>query len=324
MPDAFAFLRAVLVTAALAGAGLLVCAWPWRAPGPRRLAVGWPAIVGVAVFAGICLFTRHPRWPLDEDIDRFLAIVFPCFILIECAAPFLPAWLAWPLCFLLALAAGRILLHGSAYLDPAHESAYLWSRNEMYLWLAGLAATLAVPWVSLSWLARHTSPRLLLVSLALICAGAGVANMLSGYATAGPPLFLFTAGLLAATGVSLAWTSSTGIRGAIAIALAGLFASVVSGHFFGSLTLPHALALLLAPLLAWLSVLPPARRLSPRLRGLLTVALVSIPVAWVVWQAQKKPESEVDEYREYLSRSSLDGHKRLGIAPAARRGEPTY
>ena len=59
----------------------------------------------------------------------------------------------------------------------------------------------------------------------------------------------------------------------------GQFALLVSGHFFGSLTLANAILLFLGPVLAWLVELP------ARFRGLARLLLGILPIVLVLWLA---------------------------------------
>jgi hypothetical protein len=60
------------------------------------------------------------------------------------------------------------------------------------------------------------------------------------------------------------------------------------GRFFGELTTVNAGLLFFGLLLCWLPELPYVRRLGPRLRGLLRIVLVAVPVAVALALAQQK------------------------------------
>src|SRR5262249_56288545 len=136
---------------------------------------------------GHWLFVR-PRGPLVEDKDRFLLILFPAAVAVECLAAVraLPRWLAWALRLALAGGAARLLLHGSTYItDLSGPDTREWTVAEERLILGGLAVALAAAWVLLSLLVRVAPGRSVPLSLALTCAGAGVTVMLSGYFSGG-------------------------------------------------------------------------------------------------------------------------------------------
>jgi hypothetical protein len=76
--------------------------------------------------------------------------------------------------------------------------------------------------------------------------------------------------------------------GVLGFGVVGLFALVVVGRFFGTLTTANAAVLFFAPLLCWLPELPYVRNAWPWLRGLLRVAVVAVPVFAVLILAQQK------------------------------------
>jgi hypothetical protein len=68
----------------------------------------------------------------------------------------------------------------------------------------------------------------------------------------------------------------------------GIFAVVLMGRFFGSLSTTLAACLLLAPLLAWIFELPRLRKLAPGWRSAGRLACVAVPLMVVVIVAQWK------------------------------------
>src|SRR5947208_12997132 len=90
MPNPTQILIAVATAATVAAALLLLCAWPWRAPAQKRLALGWTTSVAFGFYAGCWLLDLRPKWPPFEDTHRLLAIVFPGAVLVEWLAVFLP------------------------------------------------------------------------------------------------------------------------------------------------------------------------------------------------------------------------------------------
>ena len=71
-----------------------------------------------------------------------------------------------------------------------------------------------------------------------------------------------------------------------------LFRSLVLGRFFGTLPTWIALALLAAPLLAWLPAGPWLLKGRPWLRAALCLLVVSVPAALAVHQAFRKANEE--------------------------------
>jgi hypothetical protein len=291
VPDPLAVLEVLAATAAAAAAVLLLCGLPWRAPHPGRLAAGWVLGVGAGFYLGCRLLGPWPDWPPREDQARLLYLLFPAALGVELLAAFLGRlrWLAWPLRLLVAAGAGRVLLHDTTFLtDAAGTGAPEWTPAQAWLTLGGMAAVLAAVWALLAWRARRGPGFSVVLALALTCAGAAVTVMLSGYATGGQLGLPLAAALAGAAVASLALSGRPGVTAALGPGVVGLFAVVVIGHFFGELTWPHAALLFFAPLLCWLTELPYLRRLGPRLRGLLQVVMVAVPVAVAVVQARQK------------------------------------
>jgi hypothetical protein len=127
-----------------------------------------------------------------------------------------------------------------------------------------------------------------LLTLALVTAGAGVTVMLSGYLSGGQLAFPLAAGLAGAAAASLALAKGPDLGGAVGVAVVGLFALLVVALFFGDLTNANAVLLFAAPLLGWLPELLPARRVGPRARGVVRVVLAAVPVAVVLALAVQK------------------------------------
>jgi hypothetical protein len=151
-----------------------------------------------------------------------------------------------------------------------------------------LGGALAAVW-TLLWLRETWSPEQTgLVSLALTCIGAAVTVMYSGYATGGQLGIPLAGALLGVAVASQVVSKPPSLTGAVGIGIVGLFALLVVGRFFAVLTTTHAILLLTAPLLCWLTEIPSVRKWPAWERGLLAVALVSVPLAVAVIQAQQK------------------------------------
>lgn len=111
--------------------------------------------------------------------------------------------------------------------------------------------------------------------------------MLSGYYGAGL-LGLGLAGALAgATLASYFDQLQPPSRGSLGMSVVGIFAVVLVGRFFGTLTTGLAACLLLAPLLAWIVELPRLRQATPAWRTAGRLACVAIPLVVVVMVAQR-------------------------------------
>src|SRR5262245_36420343 len=124
-------LRVGTVTGAVAVCVLLAFSWPWRAPRPVRMALGWVLWVAAAFYLGSYLLESDLPWPpfeLNERVlviylpaavpplevrDRLLIILLPGTVLVECMAAFrwMRWWIAWTLRLVIAASAARVLLH---------------------------------------------------------------------------------------------------------------------------------------------------------------------------------------------------------------------
>ncbi len=180
-----------------------------------------------------------------------------------------------------------ILLHNSVYLaDLNGPDSAEWSRVESFLIMCGLAATLAFIWAATSALQSRATIREVLWLLALDALAAAIVVMLSGYYRGG----LLGLGLASAiTGATLAsYFLRPQLAGAASLGMSvvGIFAVVIIGRFFGSLSTGPAACLLLAPLLAWTVELPRLRDLGSVARGTARLVCVAVPLVVVVLVAQ--------------------------------------
>jgi hypothetical protein len=275
--------------AVLAAAIALILCRPWNSPDAARTALGEALAIGVVFFVGGGVVLRWPRWPFAGPEDRLLAVILPALVLVEVVAcRRVPRWLAWTMRFAVAASVAPVLLFDSIYLaNSGGPGSRLWTPGQIGLWLTGLAVVLAAVWVLLSFLTLRTSSRSVALVLAVVCAGAAPTIMFSGYLTGGP-LLLPLAGALVGTAVaSLAWPLPRGARPAVSIGIVLLFGVLLIGRFFGELSDQNAVLLLLAPLLAWLPELPPGKHLRPWARGIASIILVALPMAYALNQARQ-------------------------------------
>jgi hypothetical protein len=250
---------------------------------PRAQLLAWPAGVALAFFVGALVYSGHPRSVYAENEDRFLAILLPLVAGTESLALFRPR-LGWSCRLVLAGAASPILLLNSVYLQT-------WTISQVLLWLGGLGACLLLGWISLDRQIRHLPARTVLFGLAGVNAGAGVVLMIAGYATGGPLGIILGAALAVTALITPGNVSKPALAGAAGVGLVGLFALLVSGHFFASLGLDLAAVLFTAPLLAWVLVLPPVRkRVLLRLAVLVLEAIPVASVAGLAWRRSEEPE----------------------------------
>ncbi len=121
----------------------------------------------------------------------------------------------------------------------------------------------------------------------MVCGGAGLTVMLSGYMSGGLIGLPFAAALIGATLAGLVLAKPPEPTGVLATGAVMLMSLLVIGHFFGELTTASACLLWAAPLASWLPELAP-RSISPTVRGWLRVAAVGVVVAWVLAGAGRK------------------------------------
>jgi hypothetical protein len=284
-------LRAGVIGGVVAGIIVLALGWPWRAPNPTRAAIGWALGVAAALIVGSQALGLELRWPPTQNRDRFLLLVLPAAVLAECLAAFakVPRWIAWLVRAVVAAGAGRVLLHASVYLQDEAEAGSLgWAPDEVLLWLGGLAVALLALW-SLLGLRMHIAPsRSVPLALAIVCAGSAAAVMFSSSVVNGQ-LGIPLAGAIVGCVVASCFVSTPPQGSApIGVGVVALFSLLVGGRFFAELTTLHAAVLFSSPLLCWLPQLPPMRKLKPWLRDDLCVLAVAIPVAIVVFQAERE------------------------------------
>jgi hypothetical protein len=295
MPDPILILKSAAAAAVAAALVLLAAGWPWRSPRPGRLAAGSAIGAGIGIALGVFILDAMPHYPPREDQDRLLLILLPAAIVAEIIAVGLQrtSWAAGMPRLAVAAATGLILLHGSVYLngEPGPDSL-AWTPREARRMLCGLAVALTLEWALLGRLAQRQSNRAVVASLMLAVGAAGIAVMLTGYASGGM-LGAPIAGALA--GVALASLCLSGVldlRGAVGVGVVSLFALVVVGHFFGDLPTTIALLLFFAPLLGWLPELPAALRSRPLVRGTARILLITTPIVLALVLAVMKFKSD--------------------------------
>jgi hypothetical protein len=290
MPDPLVILRAMAIAGAVAAAVLLALSWPWRTPHPARSALGWTFGIALALLLGNWALGFDLQWPPKEDRYRFLLLVLPAAVAAEAiaAVPKVPRWGAWLLRLMVAVAAGRILLHGSVYLeDPGEIDLGQWTSEQRMRYFGGLAMALFVVWALLGLLLHISPSRSVPLALAVACGGAAVTIMFSGSATDGQLGLALAAAIAGATAASFLVKEPPSGTAPIAIGVVGLFALLLGGRFFADLTSTHAALLFAIPLLCWFTELPLLRELKPLPRAGLRILLIGIVLAGVAYQAQQ-------------------------------------
>jgi hypothetical protein len=281
-------MKALGAAAAAAVLALFAIGQPWRTFGAGRTALAWILGIGTGFYVGCWILGLLPLWPPRDCAGRLLLVVFPAALAVEvlAALPKIPAWLGIMLRLAVAAGTAPVLLYKSRYItELAGANSREWSPLQIGVILASLAATLALIWMLMILLARR-APVSTPVVLAGICAGTGLTIMLSGYATGGQLGLPLAAALAGGAVVALAAPSLRLSSAWVAPAVVGWFSLLVIGHFFGELTIFHAVLLFVAPLLAWLPELPYVRSLRPWVKGPLGIILVAAMVSAIVLHAR--------------------------------------
>jgi len=288
------------IAAAVAALVFLICGWPWGTPRPLRASVGGVLSVSLGFIVGLWWLKVRPHWPPREDQDRLLLILFPTIITVELIAAILVSipsqekrrsleWLAWLPRLVLAGMASRILLYDTSYLkDLSGPGTRLWTPEQTWIILGSLAGALFGVWYLLGWLTQREPGRSVPLAVAAACAGTGIVMMMSGYASGGPLAFPLAGAVVGAIAASFVLKGSINTSGILGLAVVGLFAFLVIGHFFGELTWTNAALLFSAPILCSIPELPSIRRVKPQVRASLGVMLAVIPVAVALALAQQK------------------------------------
>jgi hypothetical protein len=314
MPDPIRIFQALSLSMIAAAVALLLASWPWRAPHRVRMRCGGVLAVGVGIAAGCWRLGVSPNWPPREDQDRLLFVLLPTVIVVEIISAVIarPTWLPWLLRLLVAAAASPCLLYGSSYLSElAGAGSREWSPLQMVLILVGLAVLLTAMWSALWMLANRTACRSVPVVLAIVCGGAAVTIMLSGYASGGLIGLAIAAAIVGVVIGSLP-SRTPEMSGILGLSVVGLFSVLVIGRFFGQLTTLNAALLGCAPGVAWIAEIGFLRSRPPRLRGITRLISCAIPVAIALLLAQRQFQLDASRPSAGSNESSADDYAAFG------------
>ncbi len=154
MPDPVLFAKAVAASGIVSAIISAVLTLLWRPASATR--VNAACILGAAcgAVAGYRVLGLAPHWPPMDGLDRCLCIVLPAALVIELIAGFgrVPRLLAWTMRIVLAAVAGRVLLHGSSYLDGSSSE---WTTGQAWIALVACAVLLIAVWALLVWLMQR-------------------------------------------------------------------------------------------------------------------------------------------------------------------------
>jgi hypothetical protein len=311
------------VAASIAAVSLLIFGWPWRSPNRSRLILGWTLGLGVSFSVGCYVLDGKFHWPLKglqvvedaESKDRLLFLLLPAAMLVEGLSALLriPRLIIWLLRLVIAGGVAPIILHNSIYLEnlPGSDGPE-WNAQQQWQILSLLGGSLFLVWLTLDLFVRKVPSRAVPLAMSIVSVGSAVTIMFSANLSGGQ-LALPLAGALAGGFLaSFLLPISRDGGGLLGISLVVLFGLLVENRFFAKLTTLHAALLFFSLLLYWLSEIPPARRLSPRNRGLLRVLLLAIPITFVVAQARAKFEEESKTPSSQPGEPTLDDYKNFG------------
>lgn len=292
MPDPLLYVKATATAAIVSVVLILTMAKSRHSPGDTWLNSACALGISFGLFAGYDVLSWRLAWPPSNGLDRLLTIVLPAALSIELVAGFqsIPRWLAWFFRISLAASTSRILLHDSVYLTGTDGRLTVPQLATVLLVSGVLLASL---WSLLSWLSRRSPGVSIPFALGLATQCAGVTVMMAGYLKGGAAAFPLTAALVAA-GIAV-WLASRRSEpptefdnaATVGIGVVGLFGLLFIGRFFGELSTERTLAMLLAPLLCWITEIPLLRNRKPVIVGAVRLTVVAIPLAVILVAAKR-------------------------------------
>ncbi len=260
---------------------------------------------GLAFYIGCRIIGLKPHWPPAEPFDRLMFILFPAVLAVELAAALAGrfAWIAWIPRIAICCLAGRIILHNTYFIKDSGPDTPKWTSTQTWEIFAALASALVIVWAAMAALERYRAPRTAAFGVAIVCGGAAAIVMLSGYATDPQFGLVLCAALMGIVASSLVLAPAPDLTGAVSFGVVGIFALMVLGPTFGTLSTPAAAIMLLAPVLCWLPELP------PRLRAAGQIAAVAVPVLIVVLLVKQKfDDDSVKKAPTTTQGSASDGY----------------
>ncbi|APZ92944.1 hypothetical protein [Fuerstiella marisgermanici] len=286
MPEPLLYVKAMGAAGFVSALFVLAMAALRRTDSTTRWNLASVPAIGLGLTVGYFVLSLQPALPPVNALDRLLAIIFPAALSVELVAGFqkTPQWAAWLLRMVLVAMIPRILLHGSVYLSGSDG----WLPWQVVTTLGVCSLLLAVVWSQLAVLSTRAAGVSLPVALCMAIQSAAVTVMLAGYINGGAAALPLVATLLATTAaiwlVSMRSTSAVHVYcpAILGIGVVGLFSLLFVGRFFGRLSTPVAITILVAPLLCWTSEALPPRYRKPWFVGTLRLTLVAIPLVVVL------------------------------------------
>jgi hypothetical protein len=321
MPDPILFLKAGVIAGLIAGVIVLLSGLRSNPEKLSRLRFGYVLGTGLGFYVGAWVLGMVPQWPIPDrdhaqDMDRLLWVLIPGVIVAELVAalPWKVRHGAWALRAVVAVFAARVLLDQSIYIaDRAGPNSREWSPDLTLQIFGGLAIALGVVWSALGGLARWSHGWSVPAVLSVATGGAGTAIILSGYASGGQLGVPLSGALAGAALATLILRPNVPPTGAVSIGVVGLFALLIVGRFYGSLTTVNAAFLFFGTLLCIVPELP------LRLRGVTRIAWASAVVGIVLVLAGQKfiqdsapPKDETKEVPTSGTEPTIDDYLNFG------------
>ena len=288
MPNVMHVGQAVAVAAVIAAMLFFWAGGLGRRPMASFRECGWPLGIGAGFVAGFWMLGVVPSGRFADDQERLAFLVVPLITLVEtllCALRPSRSW-AMGLRSLVASSICPILLHGSVYMaGDAVAGAHGWTPAAL---LAGVGAGVTIALLTLIGLAQREKGVAVGWCLGLTTFAAGLATMLSGYLTGGQLALPMAAVMMVACGMSQLLTGGGLDAGGVSVGFVGLAGVLMIGHFFGSLSVVHALVLCVVPLLCCVMEMVSRQVLSPWRRGIVALGCSAALLACVVWHAHDR------------------------------------
>jgi hypothetical protein len=311
MPDPLLYWKAMGIAATTSVIVVMMMVAMSRSINENRLNLICIVGIGVGLVIGNAVLALNLSWPPHNGLDRLLLVIIPTVLIVELFAGVnrFPPAAAWSLRIILSLATPRILLHDSVYLSLS-DAWPAW-RAITTIGVCGLG--LALAWSLLSWLSRRRGGISISFALCLAIQCSGAAVMLAGYIKGGAAAIPFVATLLAVTialrVVTKTATSRVKIEkpdhylaaGIVGIGVVSLFGLLFVGHFFGDISQTPAITMLFAPLLCWVTEIPPLRNRRPWFVASCRLALVAIPLIIIIIAAKRDFDREMSPLLENMS-----------------------
>ncbi|MFM2095681.1 MAG: hypothetical protein RIS70_2805 [Planctomycetota bacterium] len=292
MPDPYRF---AMTLAASSAASFFWFWWLGRSGTPSSLTADESsarnvlrsiAAISFAIIVGYGVLRLLPAFPPRSGLDRLLVIVLPCALLLECLGRF-PAFTAGRMTLLRslwALLSMWILLFDSVYLRGVQDE---WNHVAAFTTIAFCGVFVAVVWWLVVRIDAAGAGPVVPLSLAMSIMSGGMLVILGGYIKGGSASLPLAGAMLGFGAANCMRATPRPSSPVLSLGVVSLFGIVFVGRFFGRVTTATGITTVLAPLLAGLPILLRIPTQRSRLRFVLAVVLVAIPLTIVVAIAKR-------------------------------------